>query len=617
ILGKSFRRVSFSKGSQRLFALLLHATLVSCATSGPTPEQVKTETEKLNHYFQKTYELWVSRYPTYQTYLGLKTNYGKLDNYTLAYEKEDHEITQRHLKELKAFRYDWLTEAAQLNYRMYENRLKNSLERWKWRYYGYPINQMFGFQSELPSFLINSHSIENQQEAEAYISRLNEFPRAFSEFLQSYKESEKRKILPPHFVFEPARQQIKNMVTGAPFDKTNKESPLLEDFMRKVSALKISKKEKSELIRKAKDSLRTSVLSAYKDLDHYLAHLQKLTNKNHGVWALPEGEAYYNFRLRQATTTDLNAEQIHKIGLEEVKRIQEEMNKIREKVGYKGDLKSFFQHLKTDKQFYLSDTEKGRKEYLNKTQQLVSQMKQKLPSMFLTLPKTNLIVKPVESYRAKTTGIAFYEPPSMDAKRPGTFYVNLYSMKDVPLYKAEALTYHEAIPGHHMQIAIAKEMESLPMFRRTGGNNAFIEGWGLYAEYIPKEYGFYKDPYSDFGRLSLELLRACRLVVDSGIHYKKWSVQQAIDYMTQNTPDTKREIENEVKRYFVIPAQATTYKIGMLKILELRQSAQKTLGSQFNLREFHDLLLTNGPLPLSILEEQVDQWITRKKKMVL
>ncbi|MDX1391996.1 MAG: DUF885 domain-containing protein, partial [Rheinheimera sp.] len=303
------------------------------------------------------------------------------------------------------------------------------------------------------------------------------------------------------------------------------------------------------------------------------------------------------------------AEYIHQLGLDEVARIHDEMRAIMTQTGFDGDLKAFFNFMQTDPQFYYPETEAGKAAYLAQATAVIDDMRTRLDQLFLVKPKADLIVKAVEPFREKSAGKAFYQRPSMDGSRPGIYYANLYRMSDMPKYELEALAYHEGIPGHHMQLAIAQELEGIPKFRRFGGYTAYNEGWGLYTELLPKEIGLYQDPYSDFGRLAMELWRACRLVVDTGIHAKKWTREQAIAYLLENTPNTPTAVEKAIERYIVMPSQATAYKIGMIKILELRQKAKTALGEKFDIRAFHSTLLKNGPVPLDVLELLVDEYI--------
>lgn len=566
---------------------------------------------KLNKFFDQVFESQVARYPTWQTYLGRKTNYALLDNETPAFQEEEHQITKQTLEDLKKFPYAELDKKNQLSYRILEYQLEKNIEANRWRYHSFPLNQMFGYQSETPSFLINMHQIDNAEDAEAYISRLKEIRRVFSERLEFVRKQQVMGIVPPHFVFSKVIEDSHNIIHGFPFQKNKILSPLYQDFKDKMTKLKLDHKRKQELLNKAQVVLKDFVRPAYVEL---ISHVQRMSNQhklNLGAWSLPQGKEFYDFQLRTITTTKMDAETIHKIGLEEVKRIQAEMLVIMKKVKFTGSLNDFFQYLR-GKKFLYPNTPNGRKAYLAATNQVVNNIKAALPKLFHTFPKAPLLVKPVEAFREKSAGTAFYSGPSMDGNRPGIYYVNLYKMADNPIYKLEALAYHEAIPGHHMQISISKELDQLPKFRREGGDfTAYVEGWGLYSELVPKEIGFYQDPYSDFGRLSMEIWRSARLVVDTGIHFKKWSREEAIKYLSDNTPSAELETIKEIERYFIMPGQATAYKVGMMKILSLREKAKKALGDKFNIADFHDVILREGALPLDILEENVEQWIKR------
>jgi uncharacterized protein (DUF885 family) len=587
--------------TKTLSIIILLSIALSC-TSHKQASQIE-EGQKLNQFFEREFEKGVARYPTWQTYLGRKTNYEKLNNYTLEYANEELLIDKKSLEELHSFNYDILSDADKVSYQIFEYQLKGSIEGHRWNFHQFPLNQMFGYQAGTPAFMINMHRIENLKDAKDYISRLKEIKRVFSERMIFLKKQEKLDIFPPKFIFDKVIDDSNNIISGIPFTKTSKDSTLLEDFKRKINKIKLSSKVKNELIKQTQTVLLSHVKPAYNDLISYSKYLDKKVSQNNGAWSLPDGYDYYNFQLSRITTTDLKADEIHITGLKEVDRIHNEMRKVMKSVNFKGTLKDFFKFMKG-----------GRKAYLKEVDEVVRKMKAALPKIFNTFPKAKLEVKPVEAFREKSAGIAFYNGPSLEGNRPGIYYVNLYKMADNPKYKLEALAYHEAIPGHHMQIAIAKELDGLPTFRKMGGFTAYSEGWGLYAELLPKEIGFYSDPYSDFGRLSMELWRATRLVVDTGIHSKKWSRDKAISYLKNNTPNSELEIMKGIERYFIMPGQATAYKVGMLKILSLRSSAKKILGDKFDLAEFHDIILKDGAVPLFILEKNINLWIKRKMK---
>ena len=403
----------------------------------------------------------------------------------------------------------------------------------------------------------------------------------------------------------------RNVITGAPFDG-GPDSALYADLKTKVSALSIAPAEKQALIAAGAQALTTSVKPAYERLIALMTEQEKAAPTDDGVWRFKDGQAYYAERLANYTTTTMTAAQIHDLGLANVARIHGEMRAIMTRTGFKGDLKAFFAFMQGPR-FFATNDAAGRKLYLDETQKAKAAVTAKLPAWFGTLPKAPLIVKPVEPFREKSAGKAFYQSPSPDGSRPGTYYVNLYNMKDMPLTEIEGLFYHEGLPGHHLQRTIQTEAGALPPFRRFGGFTAYTEGWGLYSEKLAKDMGLYKDPYRDFGRLGLELHRAIRLVVDTGIHDKHWTREQAIQYVTDNSPDTRGSAEKAIERYIVYPGQATAYMIGRLKISELRDRAQAQLGKRYDVRKFHDLVLLSGPLPLDILEKRVDAWIAKTK----
>jgi uncharacterized protein (DUF885 family) len=359
----------------------------------------------------------------------------------------------------------------------------------------------------------------------------------------------------------------------------------------------------------AREAWNSSARPAYQRLLEEMRRQQAMAPTDDGIWRLPNGEEYYAALLQSYTTTDLTADEIHDIGLREVARIHSEMRAIMAKVGFEGSLQDFFEFTRTDDQFYYTT----REEYLADAQAALDRITEKLPEYFGVLPKAPMIIKPVEAFREKSAGKAFYQSPSADGSRPGTYYVNLYNLRDMSKNELGALAYHEGLPGHHLQRALQTELGELPPFRRFGGWTAYTEGWGLYSEELGKDMGFYTDPYSDFGRLGMELWRACRLVVDTGIHSKRWSREEAIQYLKDNTPNPEGDIVRAIERYITTPGQATAYMIGKLKIMELREMAREELGSEFDIREFHDVVLTSGPVPLSILEENVVSWVEGKR----
>ena len=604
----------------RLVLLLLVGFIVSCTNDPKKQEQASIDVDqyssKLNDWFEEQFNEDVQRSPMTQTYLGIKTeDYGKWDDISSKQDMENLERAKQRLSYLEdSINVELLNESVILSYKLYNQDLRNQIKDFEYRLYNYPVNQMFGLQSQAPAFLINMHKIDKKEDAEAYISRLKGIDELFDQLVENLKIREKNGILPPKFVFARVLEDSRNVITGVPFDESNNESTLLEDFKQKVDKLKLTEEEKEELFDKAKNALREDVKKGYDKLIAAIEDQQQRATSDDGAWKFPDGVAFYNNALNRTTTTDMTADQIHELGLREVERIHNEMKDIMKQVKYEGTLQDFFKFMKEDKKFYFANNEEGKKAYLDQASMIINNMKGRLDELFLTKPKADIEVKAVEAFREKSAGKAFYEQGTPDGSRPGKYYANLYDMEAMPIYQMEALAYHEGIPGHHMQISIAQELEDIPKFRKFGGYQAYVEGWGLYSELVPKEIGLYSDPYSDFGRLAMELWRACRLVVDTGIHAKKWTREESIKYYMDNTPNAESDAVKMVERHIVMPGQATAYKVGMNKILELREKARKQLGDKFDIKEFHDTVLTNGAVPLNILEELVNEWISNKRE---
>jgi uncharacterized protein (DUF885 family) len=581
-----------------------------------TPEQVAAESKRANEFFDKCFDEFIAHHPQAASQLGLKIGYDQWDEISDAQAAADLATELSNLAALKRdFDFDALDAQTQLSYKLYENDAQRDAEGFRFRLDSYPVNQMYGLHSGTPTFLINIHKIDNVKDAEAYIARINGVPKLFDQLIVNLQTRADRGVITPKFVFPLVLEASRKVIQGQPFDASGPNSPLLEDFSKKVGALKdVDAATRERLLNEAKKAMTDSLKPAYEKLMACLQVLEKRATDDAGVWKFSDGAAFYEYSLRRTTTTDLTANQIHEIGLKEVARIHGEMTKIKEKVKFKGDLKAFFKFMREDGQFYLPDTDEGRAKYLAKAVEIIDTMKTRLDELFLTKPKADIQVKAVEKFRESSAGKAFYQQPAPDGSRPGMFYVNLKEMHSNPTYELESLAHHEGIPGHHMQIAIAQELTSLPKFRKFGLRyTAYTEGWGLYSELTPKEIGLYQDPYSDFGRLSLELWRAGRLVTDTGIHAKRWTRDQAIKYLVDNTSNSEADCVDSINRYIVLPSQATAYKIGMLKILELREKAKKELGNKFDLRQFHEVVLTNGPVPLDVLEQLVDRWIKSKQ----
>lgn len=574
--------------------------------------QQQTESEKANQLFEDIFMDAVMRSPMYQSYLGIKDDQDKWDDISDAKAEEELAIAKANLEKVEAIDESQLNEQTYLSWMLMKQELEQEIADFKWRHYNYPVNQMFGMHSSVASLLINQHRISSVDDAEDYIARLNGLPELFQQLSENLKIRAEKGIIAPKFVYPYVISDSQNLISGAPFDD-GEPSVLLADFTKKIDELDIEQAQFDNLKGAAETALVESVKPAYDSLIATVKELEAQATTKDGAWKFPDGEAFYNNALQRTTTTDLTADEIHQIGLDEVARIHEEMRGIMEQVGYEGTLQEFFVYMRNNQDFIYPDTEEGRQRYLDEAKAYIDTMRGFLDELFITKPKADMIVKAVEPFREKSAGKAFYQQPSMDGSRPGVYYANLYDMASMPTYQMEALAYHEGIPGHHMQIAIQQELEGIPSFRKFGRYTAYSEGWGLYTEMLPKEYGFYKDPYSDFGRLAMELWRAVRLVVDTGIHDKQWTREEGIDFYVSNTPNAEADAVKMVERHIVMPSQATAYKIGMLKIVELREKAKAELGDAFDIREFHDVVLANGPVPLNILEQFVNDYIADKK----
>ncbi|MCF6274384.1 MAG: DUF885 domain-containing protein [Robiginitomaculum sp.] len=603
-------------------ALALPAFLGACSPSENKPvATVKTAAtqadtqdinQKLDAWFETVFMDALNKYPQQLTTLGIKTDYDKWNDPSKAFSLDQADQASRNLAHMRAnFKFENLDTDHQLSYRLFEIQAEQQIGGTKWWDYGYTFNQMFGVQSTIPSFLISRHRIDTLSDAEAYITRLNGVGDYLGTHVRNEKTSAANGIQPPLYVYAHVIRDAKNIIVGEPFTK-GKLSTILADFKKKIDKLDITDEQREKLYAGAITALKTSFKPAYENLIAEMEILQAKATTDDGVWRLPNGAEYYADRLKRMTTTDMSATEIHNLGLSEVARIHGEMRTIMKQVGFKGTLQEFFTKVKNDPAQYYEDSGAGRDAYLSDAAKMIDIMETRLDEVFIVKPKAGLVVKKVEAFREKSAGKAFYNQPSADGKTPGTYYANLYQITDMPKYQMEALAYHEGIPGHHMQIAIQMELENVPKFRKYGRFTAYSEGWGLYSEYLPKEMGFYEDPYSDFGRLAMELWRAARLVVDTGIHDKKWTRQEAIDYLTTNTPNPENDCIKAIERYIIMPGQATAYKIGMIKILALREDAKKKLGDKFDIREYHDVIISSGPVPLSIMEERVDDWVASK-----
>jgi len=589
-------------------SLMLALAAIPHAAFADSHQEATPQADELADHFEAYDAARLELSPAGKAYRGIRDeDYGKWDGPSDAAAAREFRLLQSAAAAMrKRFDLDELSAQDALSYRLFEATADRSAMLFPFREYGYVFDHRRGAHTSIPAFLINIHRISEPTHAEAYISRIRGIGPQLDALIVESAQRAAAGIMPPDWVYPYVIADLEALIAAG------NDNAVLEDFEKKVMALPVAKGETLEasamgtmLLGAAEQAWNDSALPAYKRLLTEMKRQQAFAPNKDGVWRFPDGEQYYNARLKSYTTTDLTADEIHNIGLEQVERIQDEMRGIMAKVGFEGTLNEFFEYTRTGDQFFYET----REAYLADAQAKLDALEKKLPEFFGRLPKAPMIIKPVEAFREKSAGKAFYQSPAPDGSRPGTYYVNLYKLRDMSKNELEALAYHEGKPGHHLQRALQTELDDLPPFRRFGGWTAYTEGWGLYSEELGKDMGFYEDPYSDFGRLGMELWRACRLVVDTGIHSKRWSREKAIQYLKDNTPNPDGDIVKAIERYVTTPGQATAYMIGKLKIMELRADARETLGDDFDIRGFHDAVLANGPVPLSILEENIAAWV--------
>ncbi|HRJ01855.1 MAG TPA: DUF885 domain-containing protein [Hyphomonas sp.] len=605
-------------------ALALSACAPSTQTAAVDPAVVAEQSAKLNEWFDAKYEEQMQFSPVMLTFRGRKDRQDEIDCFTFACQDELLAWSNAAAEELKAtFNYEIMSPADKDSYDLwlYQNARANAGV--PFRYNGYTFDQMNGPQSFLPTFLMQFHQVDDETAARAYVSRIKAKARALREALDVTKESAAKGVHAPRFAYQGVIDQSKKIITGAPFT-AGPDAAIFADFKADVAKLvadgKVTPEVQTELVASAEAALKGDFLAVYNEIIAFAT--ADMANSpdpagSQGANLQPDGEAYYNFMLAQMTTTEMTADQIHQLGLDEVARIHGEMEAIKESVGFTGTLNEFFASIrdaKDDERHYYPDTDEGREAYIADATAAIEKIKAVLPQYFGLLPKADLVVKRVEPFREQPGAAQHYYPGTPDGSRPGIYYAHLSDMKSMPKGELEVIAYHEGLPGHHMQISIAQELTGVPTFRTQAGFTAYSEGWGLYSEKLAKEMpGTFEDPYSDFGRLGSEIWRAIRLVVDTGLHSKGWTEEQAVQYFLDNSAITEGQARSEVQRYIVMPGQATAYKIGMIEIQQMRARAEAALGDKFDIRAFHDTILGGGALPLEMLNAKVDRWIEEVK----
>ncbi len=572
-----------------------------------------TETERLNSWLDEQFEQELDFSPQRRTQLGDRTDYDKLDEVSEASAELELNWRRQSVATMQEqFNYALLDEEAKTSYDLQIFLLERAERGQAFQRHSYLLDRG-GPHTGLVNFMINYHRVESADDMRAYISRLQQIDEVMQQYLQRAQLATTEGIRQPRFDYSFAIDEITRVTSGAPFTD-NGDSAIWNDINGKINNLLqntlINEVEASEFREQARLALLEQMQPAYAQVRTWLeTDLVNASEQANGVWALPFGDTYYSFQLSLMTTLDLDADEIHEIGLAEVARIRAEMEAIKTSVGFTGSLQEFFTFMREDPQFYFPDTDEGRQAYIELAEQFLDGIASALPDYFGILPQAPLVVRRVEAFREQPGAAQHYMRATPDGSIPGTFYAHLSDMRAMPRYQLENISYHEGNPGHHMQISIAQELKNIPRFRTQSGFTAFSEGWGLYSEALGKDMGFYQDPYSDFGRLAGEIWRAVRLVVDTGMHSKRWTEDQAVQYFLENSPQPESAIRSEIQRYLNNAGQATAYKIGMLKIQELRESARTQLGDRFDIRKFHDTVLGGGSLPLPVLEARVNRWI--------
>ncbi|MEO0421586.1 MAG: DUF885 domain-containing protein [Pseudomonadota bacterium] len=567
----------------------------------------------VNNFYNRAFIKFILRSPEQLTAMGILESLGmhghnaKWDDSSLAAEEEEFEYLDDIMRSMALYADDELEPDQLVSKRVVMELLGNPEEQRRYRFHDYPVNQISGLQINIPNFLDTFHRIQKARDAEHYIARLEGIETKLDQSMEGLLVREEKGIIPPTFVIERSLEIMREFVA-----QPAEENILYASFANKLEdAEAIDEVAAAAFLADAASNIEQHVYPAYERyIDYFTALLAKSTD-DAGVWKLPDGEAFYNYTLRQNTTTTLTANEIHATGLAQVERVQAEMLRIlaEQDIDTSAGFTAAIDALAEDPRFYYEDNDAGRAQILEDYAAIIRQIDEGLDAAFYDRPQAPVEVRRVPEFSEKSAPGAYYNGPSMDGSRPGIFYANLYDIKATPKYGMRTLAYHEAVPGHHYQIATAAELDGVPEFRKQVGFTAYAEGWALYAERLAWELGFQQDPFDNLGRLQAELFRAVRLVVDTGIHAKRWTREEAIDYMKRNTGIAESDVVSEIERYIVWPGQATSYMVGMMEILRLRDEARAALGERFDLRDFHQVVLKNGAVPLHLLRELVNEYI--------
>jgi len=572
----------------------------------------------IDHYLAKELIIGVLDSPEYMTYLGIFDGYGKILGHNKSLSIDSLEETEldymdnlETLATLKRYDFNDLSDIQKITHKIAIFDTENDIKEFEeFRYHSYPFNQISGNHLGLVEFMTDTHPIRNVREAEDYIERVKLFDESLSANLIWLEEQKKLGIFAPKFVFDHVIRQLYELI-----NYKDDENPLMQIFVKKISSLGINVDQVNNLVSELSAVIKSDVKPGFKLILDYMEENYASSNVNHGVWSLPNGNEFYALRLRSYTTTNYTAEEIHQIGFNEVARIGNRMKEIFLELGYEVNkpIGKMMNELNENPEFLYEDTPDRKEIVIKDYNKMVKEAEEDVRPYFDKFPKSPVEVRAVPEYSEKTAAGGYYQAPSLDGSRPGVFYANLYDIKQTPKFGMRTLTFHEAVPGHHFQIALNQENEDLTLYRKLGyRTSAYTEGWALYSEQLAVEVGMTKDLYDELGVLQSEMFRANRLVVDTGIHYKKWTREKAMEYMKETTGMSDTEVRVEIERYIVWPAQATSYKMGMLQILELRDRAKNEMGDKFDLKQFHSIVLDQGIVPLFILEDLIDEWIKSK-----
>ena len=570
-----------------------------------------------NNFYNRAFLKFVLKSPEQLTRMGMLESLGihghnaKWDDDSIAAEDELFDYMDEIMASMQLYKDDELSTNELISKKIVMEILGNPEQLRKFRYHDYPVNQISGLQITIPRFLDTFHRVETAEDAGHYIDRLSGIGPKMEQNMEGLLVREKLGIIPPTFVIDKSLDTMREFIKPAA-----QENFLLVSFKEKMDkSEQINDQQRDEFLIQAAQAIDATVYPAFQSYIDYFTGLRNMSTNDAGVWKFPDGAEFYDYMLRVSTTTDISANEIHNIGLQEVDRIQIAMLAIFEAEGYDISLgfSVLITQLANEQRFYYSDSDEGRNQIIADYTRIIEEIDAGLESAFHSRPRAAVEVRRVPEFSEKSAAGAYYTGPSMDGSRPGVFYANLWDIKATLKYNMRTLAYHEAVPGHHYQIATQRELEGVPTFRTQMGFTSYAEGWGLYAERVAWEMGFQNDPYDNLGRLQGELMRAVRLVVDTGIHARRWTREQAIEYMLTNTGMTESDVVAEIERYIVWPGQATAYKVGMMEILKLREQARSALGDQFDIRDFHEVVLKNGPVPLYVLGELVEHYIEKKR----